>query len=305
MSVAHMASGERRPLRAAHFPVQAVLVAAGVALLVLWTLAPVYWMIVTSISPGKDLLTPVPHWIPQDPTLVRYQGIFSSGQVALLSGTTNSPGMAILQGVLHSLFVAVATTLLCLFFGQLAAYAMSRLQFRGKRALMLSLIAAQMLPAIALVIPLFFIVRTLGLVDTPLALVLTYSGFTIPYVVWVMTGYLDGIPFELEEAALLDGCSRLQTMVFVTLPLAVPGLVAVGIFSFLIAWNEFLYALTFTYTSASKTLTVVISEFSTQFGLDYGMVATGGVIASVPPVVLALFFQRYIVSGLSAGAVKG
>lgn len=284
---------------------RSVLIYGAALLVVIETLAPVYWMIVTSVSDGKDLLNPLPHWIPEHPTLSRYEAIFSAGQVALWSGTTNSPGAAFLRGVLNSLIVAGSTTLICLFFGLLTAYAMSRLRFRGKRVLMLSMLAVQMLPAIALVIPLFFIIRLLDLVDKPAALILTYSGFTITYAVWVLTSYLNGLPYELEEAAFLDGCSRLQALRFVTFPLAVPGLIAVGIFSFLVAWNEFLYALVFTYTSAAKTLPVIISEFSTQFGLDYGMVMTGGVIASVPPILLALVFQRYIVSGLSAGAIKG
>ncbi len=282
-----------------------VLIYGGALLVVVETLAPVYWMIVTSISDGKDLLSLNPAWIPEHPTLARYQAIFSSGQVALLSGTTNAPGAAFLHGVLNSVLVAGATTLICLFFGLLTAYAMSRLRFRGKRVLMLSLLAVQMLPAIALVIPLFFIIRILNLVDKPSSLILTYSGFTITYAVWVLTSYLNGLPFELEEAAFLDGCSRLQALRYVTFPLAVPGMIAVGIFSFLVAWNEFLYALVFTHTAAAKTLPVIISEFSTQFGLDYGMVMAGGVIASVPPVLLALLFQRYIVRGLSAGAIKG
>lgn len=278
----------------------------GAALVVVVeTLAPVYWMIVTSVSDGKDLLSLTPHWIPEHPTLARYQAIFSAGQVALWSGTTDSPGAAFLRGVLNSIIVAGSTTLICLFFGLLTAYAMSRLRFTGKHILMLSLVAVQMLPAIALVIPLFFIIRILGLVNTPASLILTYSGFTITYAVWVLTSYLNSLPFELEEAAFLDGCSRLQALRYVTFPLAVPGLIAVGIFSFLVAWNEFLYALVFTHTAAAKTLPVIISEFSTQFGLDYGMVMTGGVIASVPPVLLALVFQRYVVRGLSAGAIKG
>jgi multiple sugar transport system permease protein len=278
----------------------------GAALLVVVeTIAPVLWMVITSISEGKELLNLPPHWLPEQPTLERYQAILGSGQVNLWGATAASPGAAFLRGVLNSLVVAGTTTAICLVFGLLASYAFARLRFRGKQLLMISLLAVQMLPAIALVIPLFFIIRLLNLVDTPASLILTYSGFTITYTVWVLTSYLNSLPVELEEAAFLDGCSHLQALRHVTLPLAVPGLIAVGIFSFLIAWNEFLYALVFTHTAAAKTLPVVISEFSTQFGLDYGMVMTGGVIASIPPVLLALIFQRYIVQGLSAGAIKG
>ena len=141
--------------------------------------------------------------------------------------------------------------------------------------------------------------------DKPIALIIAYSGFTITYVVWVMTGYINNLPQEMEEAALIDGCNHLQALWHISMPLALPGMVAVGTFSFLMAWNEFLYALVFTFTEASKTIPVVISEFGDKFGLDYGLYMTGGFIASLPPVILALVFQRYLVSGLAAGAVKG
>jgi multiple sugar transport system permease protein len=162
-----------------------------------------------------------------------------------------------------------------------------------------------MLPAIATVIPLFYIVRLLQLADKPVSLIIAYSGFTLSYVVWVMTGYINNLPREMEEAAQIDGCNHLQAMWHISIPLALPGMIAVGTFSFLMAWNEFLYALVFTFTEASKTIPVVISEFGDKFGLDYGLYMTGGFIASLPPVILALVFQRYLVSGLAAGAVKG
>jgi multiple sugar transport system permease protein len=281
------------------------LIYLAAAVLLVETLAPVAWMFISSISEGKDLLSLPPRWIPEKPTFERYQAIFLSEQVELWGATVTSPAAAFLRGLLNSILVAGATTVICLVLGLLASYALARLRFRGKQPILLAMIAVQMLPAIATVIPLFFMIRAIGLTDNPLSLILTYSGLTVTYTIWVLTGYLNNLPTEAEEAALIDGCSHLQALVLVTIPIAAPGLVAVGTLAFLGAWNEFLYALVFTHSPASKTLTVVISEFSSRFGLDYGMVMTGGVIAALPPILLALIFQRYIVRGLSAGAVKG
>lgn len=263
------------------------------------------WMVITSISPGPELLTSPPHWIPEEPTLERYESIFSTAGVDFRGVTVNSPASTFLHGLLNSLIVASATMLICLVMGLLAAFAFARLRFQGKGSLFIGIMALQMLPAIATVIPLFALFQRLGFTDHLFVLISIYSGFSVTYIIWVMTGYIRGIPVDLEEAARIDGCSQFGAFLRVTLPIAVPGIVAAGTLSFLTAWNEFLFALVFGFTEASKTMPVVISEFSTRFGLDYGMMMTGGVIASVPPVLLALLFQRYLVQGLSSGAVKG
>jgi multiple sugar transport system permease protein len=227
------------------------------------------------------------------------------GEVSFRGLQISSPAAAFKQAMVNSLIIAGATTVLCLFFGVLASYAFARLRLPAKGPLLILIIAVQMVPPIALIIPLYFMIGAIGLMNTYTALILLYSTFTITYIVWVMNGYFFSLPREIEEAALTDGCSRLRALFGVVLPMALPGLVAVGILSFLTAWNEFLFALVFAHSPSIKPIPVAISEFSTQWGIDFGMMATGGVLASIPPVLLALVFQRYLVRGLTSGAVKG
>jgi multiple sugar transport system permease protein len=277
----------------------------GVLVILVETLAPFLWLIISSISTQAELLSSPPHWIPWAPTLERYTNILFSGQVDFRGRMVNSPAAAFRQAMLNSLIIAGSTTVVCLICGVLTSYSAARLRLPGKTKFMMLIIAVQMLPPIALVIPLYFIIRSLGLMDTYTALIMVYSTFTLTYIVWVMTGYLQTLPREIEEAALIDGCGRIGVLIRVVLPLSRPGLVAVGILSFLTAWNEFLFALIFTSTLAAKPIPVAVAEFSTEYGIDYGMMTTGGVLASIPPVLLAVFFQRYLMQGLTAGAVKG
>ena len=278
----------------------------AVLVLVVETLAPFVWMFISSISEGQELLNMPPHWIPEKPTFKRYAAIFFPQFMEKDPEALQITSISVFaRSMWNSFLVASVTMVICLALGMLASYALSRLRLGGRNVILMSIISLQMLPAIATVIPLFYVVRLLELSDKPIALIIAYSGFTVTYVVWVMTGYINNLPQEMEEAALIDGCNHLQAMWHISIPLALPGMVAVGTFSFLMAWNEFLYALVFTFTEASKTIPVVISEFGDKFGLDYGLYMTGGFIASLPPVILALVFQRYLVSGLAAGAVKG
>lgn len=281
------------------------LIYLAVVVLLLETLAPLAWMFISSISEGQELLSSPPHWIPDTPTLYRYDSILLEGRTSFRGLEVESPAAAFLKGMANSVIVALSTTLACLIIGVPAAYAIARFRIRGKNALLLGLMSLQMLPAIATVIPMFYIIRFLGLEDSKTSLIITYSGFTVIYIVWVMTGYIRSLPVELEEAARLDGCTNLGALLRIVLPIALPGMVAVGILSFLTAWNEFLFALVLTHSSAAKTLPVMVSEFSTQFGVDYGMMMTGGFLASLPPVILAVAFQRHLVGGLAAGSVKG
>lgn len=278
---------------------------AAVALVLFWTLAPLAWMFISSISPGQELLSSPPHWIPEQPTFERYTSIFLSADVAFRGAVVSAPSAAFLRGMINSLVVAGATVVICLAFGLLASFAFARLRFRGGGPLLTSTIALQMLPPIATVVPLFAIFQRVGLTDTLTALILTNSGIAITYIIWVLTAYVRTLPVELEEAGRVDGLTHFQSFLYITVPLSLPGMVAAGALCFLAAWNEFLFALVLTFTPSSKTMPVVISEFATRFGLDYGMMMTGGVLASIPPLLLALFFQRYLMSGLSAGAVKG
>jgi len=269
-------------------------------LILVFVLAPYCWLVISSVSTKADLLTIPMRWFPEHPTLGNYASILFSS-----SASTSTTASQFKAAFMNSLEVAVIVTAICLVIGLMATYAFSRLRFRGRKTAFYSVLAMQMLPPVALIIPLYMIVLQLHLLDKKLSLVLVYLSFILPFVIWIMKGYIDSIPIELEEAARIDGCGRLRAFIYVMLPIASSGLAATTIFAFILSWNEFFYALQLTSTLASKTLPFVITEFSSKFGADYIMTSTGGVIASLPPVLLALIFQKYIISGLTAGAVKG
>ncbi|MGA8208899.1 MAG: carbohydrate ABC transporter permease [Nocardioidaceae bacterium] len=262
-------------------------------------LAPFAWLVISSILPSGELLDPDTHWIPQDPTLSRYQQIITS------RAGGNNVAAAFRLAMVNSLVVATATTAISLAVGVLGGYAFARLRFRLRRTSLFAFLAVYMLPPIALVIPLYLALAALGLLDTKTGLVITYCSIVTPFCLWTMSNYFLSMPPDLEEAARVDGCSRLGALVRVMLPLARPGILTTAMFGFLLAWDEFLYALIFTSTNQAKTIPVAIAEFTGKFSSDFGLIAAGGVLASLPPLVLALLFQRYIVGGLASGAVKG
>jgi multiple sugar transport system permease protein len=268
--------------------------ALGVAVIFL---APFVWLLVTSVSAPSDLLERPLQWWPDDPSFERYTQIVTSS-----GGDVSS---VYRRSLLNSTIVALATVALSMLVGVLGAYAMARLRFRFKRTVLVVFLLAYMLPPIALLIPLYLVLAQLQLLDSLLGLTLVYSSFTTPFVLWIMTNQFLALPAELEDAARVDGCSRLGALVRVVLPVARPGLFATMMFAFLLAWDEFLYALIFTSTTEAKTVPVAIAEFTGRYSVDFGLVAAGGVLATVPPLLLALTFQRYVVSGLAASAVKG
>lgn len=280
----------------------------AVVLIVIWTIAPLTWLFISSISPYKDLVADrTTQWLPGRPTLANYRVMFDLGR---------STGERFVFALRNSLLVAGSVTAVCLVFGTLAAYALARLPVRGRNTLILSLMVIRMLPTIALVIPFFVLVSLLDyqflrlgwafyLFDTKLLLVVLYTTFILGFVIWIMRGYFLTLPAELEEAARVDGCSRLGTLWRIMLPLSAPGLTATGIFAFLLAWDEFLFALIFTRSNNAITLPLFIAELGSQYITAYDQIAAAGMMAAVPPVVLALFFQRFIISGLTAGSVKG
>lgn len=270
-----------------------------VFMLVFAVVAPFIWMVISSISPQVELSAKPPHWIPDNPTLARYRAlIFGSQSGAAIPAATEK----FLRGMLSSLVVSISTTAVCVVAGTMAAYALARLPIPGKPRVLVGILSAQMVPVIVIIIPLYLLLRSLA--DTWIGLIVLYAGFMLPTVIWIMHSYFLSIPESLEEAAMIDGCSRLSALVRVILPLSGPGLVAVSAFTFLSSWNEFFMALIFT-GARTKTITVVVTEFSSQFGVDFGLMATGGVIGSLPPLILAFLLQRYIVAGLTAGALKG
>lgn len=262
-------------------------------------LAPFAWLVISSVSPSGDLLASHTHWIPQHPTLSRYRQILSSAP----GGDNVAANFRL--AMVNSLIVATATTVVSLFVGTLGGYAFARLRFRLRRTSLFAFLAIYMLPPIALVIPLYLALAALGLLDTKTGLVVTYCSIVTPFCLWTMSNYFLSMPPDLEEAARVDGCTRLGALTRVILPLARPGLLTTAMFGFLLAWDEFLYSLIFTSTTNAKTIPVAIAEFTGKFSSDFGLIAAGGVLASLPPLLLALVFQRYIVGGLTSGAVKG
>jgi multiple sugar transport system permease protein len=266
----------------------------------LFTLLPIVWLFLSTIQTEASLLRQPPPIIPTDVTLRNYVDIFKPAAFGENSGQST-----FVLALRNSVVVSLGTTAVALVFGTLAAYAFARFNIPRKRTLLLIVLGSQLLPAVSLIIPLFRMFRTAGLLDSLLALILAYSTFSMPFVVWIMTGYFQSVPIELEEAARIDGASRFQSFVRVALPLAAPGLGATAIFTLLNAWDEFFFALIFTSTYAAKTLPVALAEFIGRHSVNWGLLVTGGFIASLPPIVLSLAFYRYIVSGLSAGGLKG
>ncbi|HKR98757.1 MAG TPA: carbohydrate ABC transporter permease, partial [Candidatus Dormibacteraeota bacterium] len=236
-------------------------------------------------------------WIPEHASLSRYQQIFTSHGENIFANFRAS--------LVNSLIVASATVAISITVGVFGAYAFARLRFRGARTSQLLFLSTYMVPPIALVIPLYLIMVRLHLLNTRLGLIVVYCTFATPFVLWIMGNYFQTIPRDLEDAARIDGCSRIGALFRVVLPLSRAGLFSTMLFAFLIAWDEFLYALIFTSTTASKTIPVAIAEFTGRYTTDFGLQAAGGILAAVPPVLIAVVFQRYIVGGLSSGAVKG
>lgn len=277
--------------------VQRLLLYAIVLAIVLWTTAPYLWLITSSFSYKIDLLTVPLRWIPQRFTLDNYHKLFFSG------AETNTNAMLFVRSLRNSAVIALLTTFTAVTLGIFSAYALARIRFPGNSVFLLLMMAAQIVPPIAIVIPLYTILRQYDLLDTHIGLILVYQSFILPLVVWLLRGYFATIPPELEEAARIDGCTRVVALFRIVLPLSLPGLMSVTAFAFIASWNEYLYAFIYTNIDA-KTLPVLIGEFSTKLGLDYLRIAAAGVLASLPPVLLALAFQRFLIRGLISGAVK-
>jgi multiple sugar transport system permease protein len=207
--------------------------------------------------------------------------------------------------LLNSIKIASTVTVISIVIGSLAAYALVRIPFKFNRHIQIGILGTRMIPEVSLVIPLFILASRFQLINKPSVLIITYLSFSLPFAIWLMAAFFQSVPIELEDAARLDGCNRLGILFRVVMPISVPGLISTAMFVFLLAWDEFFYALIFTSTLAAKTAPVAIAEFIGRFAVNVNGMMAGGILAAVPPVVLALIFQRYIVSGLTAGAVKG
>jgi len=260
---------------------------------------PILWLFSASFSTQVELFAIPMHWIPQHPTLQNYLDIiFPSLAISSVPRT-------FAVALMNSFKIASAVTAISIGIGSLAAYALVRIPFRSNRTIQLGIIATRMIPEVSLILPLFIIASSLQLINKPIVLIVTYMSFALPYAIWMMAAFFQTVPIELEDAARIDGCTRLGILFRVVMPISGPGLVSTAMFTFLLAWDEFFYALIFTSTLAAKTAPVAIAEFVGRYAVNINGMMAGGIIAALPPVILALIFQRYIISGMTAGAVKG
>jgi multiple sugar transport system permease protein len=276
-----------------------VFVYACVTLIVLWTLLPFSYLLLSSVKTNLEIAAFPPVWFPKKLHLTGYRDIL------LGTGNLDSPAGRFRACLRNSVLIASCTTVLCVVLGSLGGYALQRLKFRGRNTVGSGILIVQMFPFIAMLIPLYILITKLGLRDTIWSLVFVHSAYIAPYATWIMRSFFCAVPTELEDAALIDGTSRLGALFRVIMPLAAPGMAAVAVVAFLMSWNDFLAGLVFTTTTKAMPVTVVMAQFGSQTGADLGLMATGVVLGMGPPIVLALLFQRFLISGLVAGAVKG
>jgi multiple sugar transport system permease protein len=279
--------------------------AFAAVLIFIWSFGPFLWLVVMSLSPSADLVRVPPTVVPDSLTLQNYRFVLFPGGVA--DGQSSVQATRVPYSIFNSLVVATCVTAINLVLGSLAGYAYARYPKSGlMNGTLWALMMTRMTPALALILPFFIVFRTLDLIDTRTALVIAYCSLILPLSTWIMRGYFEGLPPNLEKAALVDGCTRMQAIRKVIMPVARPGIVAAGIFCFLVSWNEFIFALILTGTPKAQTIPVIIAGFLVQLRFyDYGPMFAASVLAVIPPVVIALAFQRYLVRGMLSGSLKG
>jgi ABC-type glycerol-3-phosphate transport system permease component len=263
----------------------------GALLLVFVCLFPFAWMGLSSIKTLSELYTVPPHWWPDAPTLGNYAKVLFESNIP--------------RYFVNSLVISLGATGLALMLAIFASYGFARFEFRGKAFWQAFVLVGQLLPTAAIIVPLFITLRVLGLVNTYWGLILVYMIITLPLSVWMLTSYFKAIPVELEEAAIIDGASRLGVLFRITLPLSIPGVVAVLVYAFVTTWNEFIFALCFATDSSVKTLPIGLAEFSTEFNTDWGAVMAASMVMTLPIALLFLTMQKLFIGGLTAGATKG
>ncbi len=262
-----------------------------VALFLLLAMAPILWVLRMSFITNGEITASPPTIIPQTPTLEHYQTIFTDA--------------TFMRSILNSVIVAGLTTAICLSLGSLAAYAIARLRFRFKSGFLTLILALAFFPSVAIIGPLFLIFSGIGIVNTYAAIIIPDVVFALPLTVWLLVAFFRELPFDLEEAAKVDGASTLQAFWQVIVPLSAPGVFTTAILTFIFAWNEFLFATTFAFDTSIQPVTVIIPSFAGIFTVNYGAQAAAAIVVTIPLVILVFVFQRRIVSGLTSGAVKG
>ncbi|GGE31404.1 ABC transporter permease [Pullulanibacillus camelliae] len=258
---------------------------------IIFAIFPALWMFVTSIKPHSEILTTPPRWITHHPTLSSYSRVLFHSSIP--------------RAFLNSVVVTVCTTILTLFFSILAGYGFSRYKFRGSRTLSTGLLFGQMMPGVAIVIPLYMALNKVHLIDSYAALVIANMAITIPLGVIMLRSFFQSVPRELEEAAKIDGTTNLGALFRIILPVSAPGIIAVSVYTFLNSWEEFLFALNFTNSASVQTLPIAVNEFSGEFVIDWGGMMSASVVVSIPVLVVFLACSKYFVKGLADGSVKG
>ena len=253
-------------------------------------LFPGAWMFTVSVRPNVEVMKIPPQWIPTVFTLEPYLKVLGSPRY--------------LWTFVNSYFIAIVVTAFSLFIGALAAYALARFRFKGQRAVIMFLITTQMFPLVLLCIPYFRVVVKLGLYDTLTALIIVYTTFTLPFCILMLRSYFAQIPKDMEEAAMVDGCTRIGAIVRTLLPLSFPALVGAGLYTFLLAWNEFLFAVVLIESWGKRVITIAIYSLLAEFVTEWNMMMAFSVLASAPLVIAFIFLQRYVVQGMTAGAIK-
>lgn len=268
-----------------------ILVLIPLCIAAVWTLFPIYWTVVTSFKTSAEIAAKPISYFPHAATFENYIKAWSIGGFS--------------RYFFNSVFVSVISMLFTVILATMGGYAMARYKFIGKTAFTLLLLCTQFIPTAMLIIPLFQIYKTVSLINSHWSLIITYSVFHIPFNAMLMSTFIKGIPFSLEEAARVDGCTAKEAFLYVLLPVLMPGVAAIAAYSFISSWNEYLYALMFMTSQRKYTLPIGLSMMIGEYSINYGQLTAGSVIALLPVVLLFMYVQKYMVSGLSAGAVKG
>ena len=273
-------------------------------ILFLGAVGPFLWLVSSSFQYERQLLNIPPQWLPNPVVIDSYREIFEGAVLGEDSGVPYQSRI-FLRSFANSFFVAGSVAVIAVITGAYAAYPLARLHFRGRRVLLFGILASRLIPALSLAIPIVLVARKIGMSDKIVSLVFINLSFILPYVIWLLQSYFKSIPMELEDAGRIDGCSRLQVVHKIILPLSLPGLTSAAILAFLLTWGEFLFALLLAESPSSYTSTVVVSLFATDVDVSFVSIITAGVLSVIPPIAFALVFQRYIISGLLSGSLKG
>ena len=258
--------------------------------LLIWSLVPLFVMLSTSFKPGDEIFSIPPRWLPVKPTLENYYAVLFESSMP--------------RYFVNSMLIGLLTTLISMVVGCMAGYGFARYSFKGRRLGALFMLISQLLPLTVLLVPMYLLLLQAGLIDTYLGLALSHLTLTLPLVSWMSMNYFESIPKALEEAAQIDGCSQWEAVWRIVLPLTLPGLISIALFAFLMSWNEFVLTSVFSITDATRTLPIGLTEFASMFKVDWGSTMAASTLITLPVVMAFLFFQKYFVQGLAAGAVK-